>query len=176
MSKIDDEVTFGSKFQKVGVWLAVAFFILSVIMVIRNHGGMTVFSPDTKVLTFAHWQLEDGFREGVRRGDQDLREGKGKTGGQGSGTAGGRAGARVFAVVPDPADRRRTGRCAGALRQLRHSQPVFHAAVALHRREESLERGYTAGELQLAREFLRRHARRARSLLQRILRRLPFSR
>ena len=64
MSKIDDEVTFGSKFQKVGVWLAVAFFILSVIMVIRNHGGMTVFSPDTKVLTFAHWQLEDGFREG----------------------------------------------------------------------------------------------------------------
>ena len=62
--KQDDSIQ-NSKFQKFGLLLAAAFFVLSVIMVIRNHGGMSVvFSPDTKVITFAHWQLEDGFREG----------------------------------------------------------------------------------------------------------------
>ncbi len=52
-------------FQKLGLLLAVIFYLVSVFMVIRNHGGMdAVFSGDTQVLTFAHWQLEDGFREG----------------------------------------------------------------------------------------------------------------
>ncbi len=62
--KQDDSIH-NSKFQKLGLLLAAAFFVFSVIMVIKNHGGMSVvFSPDTKVITFAHWQLEDGFREG----------------------------------------------------------------------------------------------------------------
>jgi len=61
-----DDVQHAGKFQKVGIWLAIAFYILSVIMVIRNYGGMSaVFDPDTKVITIAHWQLEDGFREGI---------------------------------------------------------------------------------------------------------------
>jgi len=61
-----DDVQHAGKFQKVGIVLAIAFYILSVIMVIRNYGGMSVmFDPDTKVITIAHWQLEDGFREGI---------------------------------------------------------------------------------------------------------------
>lgn len=41
MKKLDDVQSAG-RFQKVGLILAVAFYILSVIMVIRNHGGMSV--------------------------------------------------------------------------------------------------------------------------------------
>lgn len=60
-----DEFGRNKWFQRIGIILAVIFYIVSVVMVIRNHGGMSlVLSPDTKVLTFAHWQLEDGFREG----------------------------------------------------------------------------------------------------------------
>ncbi len=52
-------------FQILGFVILISFFIISVVMVIRNHGGMEVMlSSDTKVITFAHWQLEDGFREG----------------------------------------------------------------------------------------------------------------
>ena len=66
MKKKLDDVQRAGKFQKVGIILAIAFYILSVIMVIRNYGGMSVvFDPDTKVITIAHWQLEDGFREGI---------------------------------------------------------------------------------------------------------------
>ena len=61
-----DEVYSAGRFQKLGLWLAVLFYVLSVVMVIRNCGGMSVvFSPDTRVITIAHWQLEDGFREGI---------------------------------------------------------------------------------------------------------------
>ena len=64
--KNKDEVYNAGKFQKLGVVLAVLFYVVSVVMVIRNYGGMSVvFSPDTRVITIAHWQLEDGFREGI---------------------------------------------------------------------------------------------------------------
>ena len=66
MKQKTDDAQHAGKFQKVGIWLAIAFYILSVIMVVRNYGGMSaVFDPDTKVITIAHWQLEDGFREGI---------------------------------------------------------------------------------------------------------------
>lgn len=66
MKKKTDDVQHAGKFQKVGIILAIAFYILSVIMVIRNYGGMSaMFDSDTKVITIAHWQLEDGFREGI---------------------------------------------------------------------------------------------------------------
>lgn len=66
MKKKMDEAQRAGKFQKIGIILAIAFYILSVVMVIRNYGGMSVmFDPDTKVITIAHWQLEDGFREGI---------------------------------------------------------------------------------------------------------------
>ncbi len=52
-------------FNSLGLAILAGFFIVSVVMVIRNHGGMdVVLSSNTKVITFAHWQLEDGFREG----------------------------------------------------------------------------------------------------------------
>jgi len=76
MKKLDDVQSAG-RFQKVGLILAVAFYILSVIMVIRNHGGMSVvFSPDTKVITIAHWQLEDGFREGISAAIEEYEKAK----------------------------------------------------------------------------------------------------
>ncbi len=56
---------FQSRVQRFGLVLAALFFIVSVIMVIRNHGGLDVLTSDTQVITFAHWQLEDGFREGI---------------------------------------------------------------------------------------------------------------
>lgn len=66
MKKKTDDVQHAGKFQKFGIILAIAFYIISVIMVIRNYGGMSaMFDSDTKVITIAHWQLEDGFREGV---------------------------------------------------------------------------------------------------------------
>jgi len=66
MKQKTDDTQHAGRFQKVGIWLAIAFYILSVIMVVRNYGGMSVmFDPDTKVITIAHWQLEDGFREGI---------------------------------------------------------------------------------------------------------------
>ena len=76
MKKLDDVQSAG-RFQKVGLILAVAFYILSVIMVIRNHGGMSVvFSPDTKVITIAHWHIEDGFREGISAAIEEYEKAK----------------------------------------------------------------------------------------------------
>ncbi len=76
-----DEVQSAGRFQKVGLILVVVFFIVSVVMVIRNHGGMSVvFSPDTKVITFAHWQLEDGFREGFQAAIADYEKLKAEQG------------------------------------------------------------------------------------------------
>lgn len=54
----------GGKMQKLGLLLALAFYIISVIMVIINTGVTDIIDPDVKTLSFAHWQLEDGFREG----------------------------------------------------------------------------------------------------------------
>lgn len=66
MKKEADEVQRSSRFQKFGIILAIIFYVVSIGMVIRNHGGMSVvFDADTKVITIAHWQLEDGFREGI---------------------------------------------------------------------------------------------------------------
>ena len=57
-----------SKFQKVmnriGLICFLLFFSLSVIMVIRNGSVGGGLLSGEKRLTFAHWQLEDGFREG----------------------------------------------------------------------------------------------------------------
>ncbi len=66
MKKEMDELQRSGRFQKIGIVLAILFFAVSVVMVIRNHGGVSVvFDSDTKVITVAHWQLEDGFREGI---------------------------------------------------------------------------------------------------------------
>ena len=54
-----------SKIQSFGLVLAGAFYVLACIMVLINStrsGGL--LRPGVKTITFAHWQLEDGFREG----------------------------------------------------------------------------------------------------------------
>lgn len=68
-------------FNLTGMAMLVSFFVLSAAMVVRNHGGMEVMlSSDTKVIVFAHWQLEDGFREGF---DEAIAEYEKRKAGQG---------------------------------------------------------------------------------------------
>ena len=49
--------------------LALVFYAVSCIVVMRNNAAAelenTDISGDLKVITIAHWQLEDGFREGI---------------------------------------------------------------------------------------------------------------
>ena len=59
-----DENTGSSKFQKLGLILALAFYIVSIIMVVLGQKGGEFRDKDVKTITFAHWQLEDGFRQG----------------------------------------------------------------------------------------------------------------
>jgi raffinose/stachyose/melibiose transport system substrate-binding protein len=53
-----------SKFQSFGLILAGLFYILACVMVAMNTCSSDLLNPGMKTITFAHWQLEDGFREG----------------------------------------------------------------------------------------------------------------
>ena len=60
-----EESRFQHILNRIGLICFLIFFGISTVMVIRNSsrsGGL--FPSDVKRLTFAHWQLEDGFREG----------------------------------------------------------------------------------------------------------------
>lgn len=59
-----------SGFQRLGLGVAMTFYIVSIIWVFFIGKGAMAFDPDVTVLTLAHWQLEDGFREGI---DKALR-------------------------------------------------------------------------------------------------------
>ncbi len=60
-----EESRFQRIMNKIGFICFLIFFVISTIMVIRNSmQGGGFFSGGAKRLTFAHWQLEDGFREG----------------------------------------------------------------------------------------------------------------
>ncbi len=51
--------------NKVGLFLALAFYIVSVIMVAINTSESSgIIDSDVETITIAHWQLEDGFRQG----------------------------------------------------------------------------------------------------------------
>ena len=63
MSKDKKELP-GNKSQKAGLILAGAFYIIACIMVYINTNGKEILDQDLKTISFAHWQLEDGFREG----------------------------------------------------------------------------------------------------------------
>ena len=63
MSKIEKGFT-GNKFQKTGLILAGLFYIAACVMVYVNTNGKEIVDSEVKTITFAHWQLEDGFREG----------------------------------------------------------------------------------------------------------------
>ncbi|MDD3886717.1 MAG: hypothetical protein PHI35_07590, partial [Victivallaceae bacterium] len=67
-------------FKRLGIGLFALVFALSCIMVFINHGGVARFSPDVREITFAHWQLEDGFREGFDRAIAEYEEIKARQG------------------------------------------------------------------------------------------------
>lgn len=60
----NSENTNSSKFQKIGLFLALAFYIVSIIIVVFVPKSHEAGNKNVKVITFAHWQLEDGFRKG----------------------------------------------------------------------------------------------------------------
>ncbi|MFA5291728.1 MAG: extracellular solute-binding protein [Phycisphaerae bacterium] len=53
-----------SSFRAFGVYIALFFYGVSIFYVYFLGADKTAFESDTKVITIAHWQLEDGFREG----------------------------------------------------------------------------------------------------------------
>ena len=73
MTDKHDEHTGSSKFQKLGLLLALAFYIVSVIMVFRIQRGGDILDKNVKTITFAHWSLEDGFREGFDEASSCLK-------------------------------------------------------------------------------------------------------
>ncbi len=67
--------------NRIGLILLVLFYLVSVVMIVRNgalgHGTLT----GERKITFAHWQLEDGFREGYEdaiREYQKMKAAKGE--------------------------------------------------------------------------------------------------
>lgn len=56
---------YNSKTLKFGLTMAVAFYVLSAIMVMINTSENSIVDPDTTSITIAHWHLEDGYREGM---------------------------------------------------------------------------------------------------------------
>lgn len=51
--------------NRLGLFMALAFYIVAVIMVIINTSGGGIIDPDEKRIIIGHWQLEDGFRQGM---------------------------------------------------------------------------------------------------------------
>jgi len=61
-----------SKFQRFGLGMALLFYLISVVVVHAGRGrATTLLDPDLKVITVAHGNLEDGYREGM---DEIIRE------------------------------------------------------------------------------------------------------
>lgn len=57
-----------SKINKAGILIAAAFYVLSVVMVIINtFRDGDILDSDVETITIAHWQLEDGYREGINK-------------------------------------------------------------------------------------------------------------
>ena len=53
-----------NKLKFIGLSLVGVFYLLSCIVVYFNNTGQKIIDPSLKTITFAHWNLEDGFREG----------------------------------------------------------------------------------------------------------------
>ena len=54
-----------SRFEHVGIGLAGLLFVVSAVYVCFVGRGGGVIEPGVETITIAHWQLEDGFREGI---------------------------------------------------------------------------------------------------------------
>jgi raffinose/stachyose/melibiose transport system substrate-binding protein len=82
MADKNEEHAGSSKFQKLGLILALAFYLVSIIMVVRIQKGGDILDKNVKTITFAHWQLEDGFRQGFDEAIKLFEEYKAKQGQQ----------------------------------------------------------------------------------------------
>ena len=82
MGNKSDEHTGSSKFQKLGLIMGLAFYIVSAIMVASIQKGGSILDKNVKTITFAHWQLEDGFRQGFDEAIKMFEEYKAKQGQQ----------------------------------------------------------------------------------------------
>lgn len=67
-------------FQRFGLLLAGIFYLVSIIAVYLNVCGRELLDTSVKTMTFAHWQLEDGFREGYNEAIRQFTEYKAKQG------------------------------------------------------------------------------------------------
>ena len=66
-------ISFSGFREQIGLILAGLFFLISAVFAICNHWNSSsgISRENTVELVFAHWQLEDGFREGI---DHAIRE------------------------------------------------------------------------------------------------------
>jgi raffinose/stachyose/melibiose transport system substrate-binding protein len=69
-----------NKFSGIGLILAAAFYLASIIFVTNNSNSDFTGSTDVKTITFAHWNLEDGFREGFDEAIKEFEKLKAKEG------------------------------------------------------------------------------------------------
>jgi ABC-type glycerol-3-phosphate transport system substrate-binding protein len=66
--------------QRLGILVALAAYGISVVWVLQNSSARRVIDPDIRELTVAHWQLEDGYREGMEEIIRRYEEMKAKEG------------------------------------------------------------------------------------------------
>jgi len=75
-----NETKGASRFQRVGIAIAAVFYLASVGYVLFMGGAKDVLDPELETITFSHWQLEDGYREGVQEAIRRFEELKARQG------------------------------------------------------------------------------------------------
>ncbi len=70
----------GSRFQRFGIGVAIAFYLVSIGYVLLAGKSSGLLGQDVKTITFAHWGLEDGYREGVAEAIRRFEELKAREG------------------------------------------------------------------------------------------------
>lgn len=80
MVDAEEKIDSGTKVNKLGLGLALAFYVLSIVMVIINTSEGGLLENEAKTITIAHWQLEDGFRQGFGEAIKKYEELKAKEG------------------------------------------------------------------------------------------------
>lgn len=69
-----------SRFQRFGIGVAIAFYLVSIGYVLLAGKSSGLLDQDVKTITFAHWGLEDGYREGVAEAIRRFEELKAREG------------------------------------------------------------------------------------------------
>ncbi len=69
-----------SEIPKFGIGVAILFYVSSLVYVLFLAKSVAIINPNVKTLTITHWQLEDGFREGIDVAIKRFEELKAKQG------------------------------------------------------------------------------------------------